>query len=147
MKTLFAGSDSIFALSLEFVRVNLVTAVGVFVLLPASALLNGRLSRVLFVLVVLFTAVAVFIVCRTQAVIAIVVAGALLHLRGQASRGEIVPFPGARAPSPPCSSRPRVLSGVSFLARPGTVTALVGATGAGKSTAMNLLQRLSGRGA
>jgi glucan exporter ATP-binding protein len=37
---------------------------------------------------------------------------------------------------------PRILSGVSFLARPGTVTALVGATGAGKSTAMNMLQRL-----
>jgi ATP-binding cassette subfamily B protein len=35
-----------------------------------------------------------------------------------------------------------VLSGISFVARPGTVTALVGATGAGKSTAMNLLQRL-----
>jgi ATP-binding cassette subfamily B protein len=31
---------------------------------------------------------------------------------------------------------------VSFVARPGTVTALVGATGAGKSTAMNLLQRM-----
>ena len=38
---------------------------------------------------------------------------------------------------------PRILSDVSFLARPGSVTALVGATGAGKSTAMNLLQRLS----
>jgi len=37
---------------------------------------------------------------------------------------------------------PRILSDVSFLARPGTVTALVGATGAGKSTAMNLLQRM-----
>ena len=37
---------------------------------------------------------------------------------------------------------PRILSGVSFLARPGSVTALVGATGAGKSTAMNLLQRM-----
>jgi glucan exporter ATP-binding protein len=37
---------------------------------------------------------------------------------------------------------PRILSDVSFLARPGSVTALVGATGAGKSTAMNLLQRM-----
>lgn len=37
---------------------------------------------------------------------------------------------------------PAILSGVSFVARPGTVTALVGQTGAGKSTAMNLLQRM-----
>ncbi len=37
---------------------------------------------------------------------------------------------------------PNILTDVSFLARPGTVTALVGQTGAGKSTAMSLLQRL-----
>jgi glucan exporter ATP-binding protein len=37
---------------------------------------------------------------------------------------------------------PAVLSGVSFIVRPGTAVALVGQTGAGKSTAMNLLQRL-----
>lgn len=37
---------------------------------------------------------------------------------------------------------PRILDGVSFTARPGMSVALVGQTGAGKSTAMNLLQRL-----
>ncbi len=37
---------------------------------------------------------------------------------------------------------PPILSNVSFVARPGTSVALVGQTGAGKSTAMNLLQRL-----
>lgn len=37
---------------------------------------------------------------------------------------------------------PAILSNVSFVARPGTSVALVGQTGAGKSTAMNLLQRL-----
>ncbi len=37
---------------------------------------------------------------------------------------------------------PRILADVSFTARPGTSVALVGQTGAGKSTAMNLLQRL-----
>ncbi len=37
---------------------------------------------------------------------------------------------------------PAILSDVSFVAPPGTVTALVGATGAGKSTAMHMLQRL-----
>ena len=37
---------------------------------------------------------------------------------------------------------PNILTDVSFLARPGTATALVGQTGAGKSTTMSLLQRL-----
>src|SRR6185312_2672522 len=37
---------------------------------------------------------------------------------------------------------PNILSDVSFTARPGTSVALVGQTGAGKSTAMNVLQRL-----
>jgi ATP-binding cassette subfamily B protein len=37
---------------------------------------------------------------------------------------------------------PAILSDINFVARPGSVTALVGATGAGKSTAMHMLQRL-----
>ncbi|MBV9653007.1 MAG: glucan ABC transporter ATP-binding protein/ permease [Acetobacteraceae bacterium] len=37
---------------------------------------------------------------------------------------------------------PKILSDVAFTAEPGTSVALVGQTGAGKSTAMNLLQRL-----
>ena len=37
---------------------------------------------------------------------------------------------------------PNILSDVSFIAKPGMSIALVGQTGAGKSTAMNLLQRL-----
>ncbi len=37
---------------------------------------------------------------------------------------------------------PVVLDGIDFVARPGSVTALVGQTGAGKTTAMALLQRL-----
>jgi ATP-binding cassette subfamily B protein len=41
----------------------------------------------------------------------------------------------------PASDEP-VLAGVSFTAQPGTCVALVGHTGAGKSTAMTLLQRL-----
>jgi ATP-binding cassette subfamily B protein len=135
----------------------------------------------------------------TVAVISIVIAGALLHLRGLASISDVVSFMGfatlligrldgavhftsglfMRAPvladffalldtrttvperedaepvvvthgevafenvSFAYPNGPRILSDVSFLARPGSVTALVGATGAGKSTAMNLLQRLS----
>jgi ATP-binding cassette subfamily B protein len=134
----------------------------------------------------------------TLAVIAIVVAGALLHMHGKAQISDIVSFMGfstlligrleaavnfvsalfMRAPglqdyfdlldtSSTVPERaeaeelavthgevafervgfaypggPAILSDVSFVARPGTVTALVGATGAGKSTAMHLLQRL-----
>ena len=37
---------------------------------------------------------------------------------------------------------PNILADMSFVARPGSVVALVGSTGAGKSTAMNLLQRM-----
>jgi ATP-binding cassette subfamily B protein len=37
---------------------------------------------------------------------------------------------------------PKILCDVDFVAKPGTSVALVGQTGAGKSTAMNLLQRL-----
>ena len=134
----------------------------------------------------------------TLAVIAIVVIGALLHLAGEATVGEIVSFMGfatlligrlesathfasrlffqvpvleeffgvldakSSVPERPDArvlqaSRgevvfedvsfaypggPSILSDVGFTARPGTSVALVGQTGAGKSTAMNLLQRL-----
>ena len=134
----------------------------------------------------------------TVAVIAIVVIGTLLHVRGQATVGEIVSFMGfaglligrlesavqfvarvfmqvpslqdffatvdARGAVPERDDAhplgidhgevafedvsfaypggPNILSGVSFVAQPGTSVALVGQTGAGKSTAMALLQRL-----
>ena len=55
-----------------------------------------------------------------------------------APQGEVV-FEGVSFAYP---GGPRILDGVSFTARPGTSVALVGQTGAGKSTAMNLLQRL-----
>ena len=56
----------------------------------------------------------------------------------KASQGEVV-FEGVSFAYP---GGPRILDQVSFTARPGTSVALVGQTGAGKSTAMNLLQRL-----
>jgi len=42
-------------------------------------------------------------------------------------------YPGAEAP---------VLSGISFLARPGTTTAIIGSTGSGKTTLVGLIPRL-----
>ena len=55
-----------------------------------------------------------------------------------APQGEVV-FEGLSFAYP---GGPKILDGVSFTAKPGTSVALVGQTGAGKSTAMNLLQRL-----
>jgi ATP-binding cassette subfamily B protein len=134
----------------------------------------------------------------TMAVIAIVVIGAWLHMRGQASVGEIVSFMGLATlligrlesamvfsarlffelpnfaayfevldtqnpvldnPEAPAlrqvfgevafdhvsfayPTAPAVLRDVSFRAEPGEVIALVGPTGAGKSTAIALLQRI-----
>ena len=56
----------------------------------------------------------------------------------EASRGEV----GFNNVSFAYPGGPNILSNVSFTATPGTSVALVGQTGAGKSTAMNLLQRL-----
>ncbi|WP_144185694.1 glucan ABC transporter ATP-binding protein/ permease [Elioraea rosea] len=134
----------------------------------------------------------------TMTVIAIFVLGTALHLRGQASVGEIVTFMGfatlligrleqamgfvstmfmqapgvalyfevidtksnvADPPGLPAMARPLgevafesvtfaypggppILSDVSFAVAPGQTVALVGQTGAGKSTTMSLLQRL-----
>ena len=269
MKTMVSGSDSLFALTLTFFKENLATYLAIVVLLPLSAVLNWRLSLVLFALVGVFAVVTTFVIRRTQAgqrlaeiahselagraqdalsnvvavqsfgrlqaeardfaqiienvvrhqfpvlnwwavvtvltrasstlaVITIVVAGGLMHLRGEATVSDIVSFMGfatlligrleaavnfasslfMRAPvlqdfyaimdtastvperddaevlavtqgevsfetvSFAYPGGPAILSDISFIARPGTVTALVGATGAGKSTAMHMLQRL-----
>ncbi|MGO4804859.1 ABC transporter ATP-binding protein [Arthrobacter sp. 2MCAF15] len=65
--------------------------------------------------------------------------GQAAHPRHAAPAGRSVEFrnvsfayPGAEAP---------VLDGVSFTARPGTTTAIIGATGSGKTTLLNLLPR------
>ncbi|PWS34753.1 glucan ABC transporter ATP-binding protein/ permease [Falsiroseomonas bella] len=134
----------------------------------------------------------------TLTVIAIFMLGTLLHLRGQATVGEIVSFMGfatlliarlegavafvshlllqtpaleqffavldsrSSVPEKPDAASlgrvtgdvrfdqvafaypggPRILDGIDFHAPPGRTVALVGQTGAGKSTAMALLQRL-----
>ncbi len=269
MKVMLGGSDALFGVWLSFFREQFSTYVAVAVLLPLTFFMNWRLALTLLALVVLFVAVTVYVVRKTEgrqrqveqyhsnlagtaqdalsnvmvvqsftrlaaesrifgqiaedlirhqfpvlnwwavvnvltrgastlAVIAIVVIGTLLHMQGQASVGEIVSFMGfatlligrlesgvqftsrvflqmpiledfynvldakSSVPEKPAAPKldaphgevnfnnvsfaypggPNILSGVTFRATPGTSVALVGQTGAGKSTAMNLLQRL-----
>ncbi len=269
MKVMLVGADNLFGMWLSFFREHLVTFIGALVLLPLTLFLNWRLALVLIVLVVITTAVTIFVIRKTQAAqmrverfhtqlagnaqdalsnvmvvqsftrmrsetkmfsdimrqvldhqfpvlnwwavvnvltraaatistIAIFVFGTVLHLRGQATVGEIVSFMGFatllvarlegavgfvshllfQAPSlteffqvldtkstvpeaPDALDLPRaeghvrfenvgfsypgggkILDGVEFDAPPGRTVALVGQTGAGKSTAMALLQRL-----
>ena len=269
MKVILGGSDSLFGLWVGFFREQLSAYIAALVLLPLTFLMNWRLALTLVVLVVVFVALTIVVIRKTEygqrqveshqgnlagtaqdalanvmvvqsftrladerhrfgqisdqviryqfpvlnwwalvsvltrasstiAVIAIVVIGTVLHLQGQASVGEIVSFMGfatlligrlegavqfasrlffqlpvleeffavldakSSVPEHPdapalASSRgevafeevsfaypggPNILSDVSFVARPGTSVALVGQTGAGKSTAMNILQRL-----
>ena len=58
--------------------------------------------------------------------------------QGTAGDGRL---PMALSPSLPVSSTPVVLKGVSFTAEPGQMVAIVGPTGAGKTTIINLLPR------
>jgi len=269
MKVMLVGTDHLFAIWLSFFREHLVTFITGLVLLPLTFFMNWRLALVLLALVVIFVAVATFVVSRTQgaqeqvenlqtqlagnaqdalanvvvvqsftrlsaeaklfgdimrqvldyqfpvlnwwavvsvltrsastvSVITIFILGTWLHMRGQASVGEIVTFmgfatmligrlegavgfvsrllmqvPGLREvfgvldartsvpEKPDAVSLPRargevrfdrvafgypgggrILNDVTFEAPPGKTVALVGQTGAGKSTAMSLLQRL-----
>ena len=269
MKVMLTGTDALFAVWLSFFREQLTTYVALLVLLPLTVLMNWQLAVVLIALVVLFGAVTIVVIRRTEegqakaetyqsrlagtaqdalanvvvvqsftrlaaetsrfgqiadqviahqfpvlnwwavvtvlthgastvAVIVIVLVGTVLHVQGHATLGEIVSFMGfanlligrlesamqfasrlflqlpvlqdyfgvldakssvPEAPDamPLGASRgevafedvtfgypggPSILNGISFVAQPGRVVALVGSTGAGKSTAMNLLQRL-----
>jgi ATP-binding cassette subfamily B protein len=269
MKIMLSGADAMFGVWLTFFREALATFVSVLILLPLTVFINWRLSIALIVLVVLFAALTLIVIQRTEAgqqraqgfqgrlagtaqdalanvvvvqsfsrlkaemrlfddivkqvithqfpvlnwwavvnvmtrgsstiaVIAIVAIGTWLHANGQAGVGEIVSFmglstmligrldgamsfvarlffdganvreyfsvldttstvpekPGAvDLPRGPGEVRfegvlfgypraPVVLNGVTFTAPPGSTIALVGQTGAGKSTVMALLQRL-----
>ncbi len=269
MKVMLGGADSLFAVWLTAFREQIATYAAVIVLLPLTMLINWRLGAVLVSLVVVFVAVTLVVVRRTQAgqataegfqgqlagtaqdalanvtvvqsftrlnaeanrfssivdqvirhqfpvlnwwagvnvltrgastvaIITIVLTGTLLHLDGEATVAQIVSFMGfatlligrlesavqfanmlfMRLPmlaeffavldarssvaenadgieltvphgevafedvSFAYPGGPNILAEISFVARPGSVVALVGSTGAGKSTAMNLLQRL-----
>jgi ATP-binding cassette subfamily B protein len=269
MKVMLLGSDNLFGFWLAFFREHLMTFIGALVLLPLTLFLNWRLGLLLVALVILFAAIAMWVIGKTHAaqgqvealhtelagnaqdalsnvvvvqsfsrlhsetrlfrdivgqvldrqfpvlnwwaivavltrsastltVIAIFVLGTVLHLRGQATVGEMVAFMGfatlliarlegavafvshillqtpsleqffavldarSTVPEKPDAitlgrvvgdvrfedvafaypGGPRILDGIDLHAPPGRTVALVGQTGAGKSTAMSLLQRM-----
>ena len=66
MKVMLGGADSMFAVWLTFFREQLSTYVALLVLLPLTLLLNWQLGIVLIVLVVVFCAVTVVVISRTE---------------------------------------------------------------------------------
>jgi ATP-binding cassette subfamily B protein len=66
MKVMLVGADHLFGLWLNFFRDHLMTALAAAILLPLSLALNWRLGLLLVGLVVLFCALAAFVVSRTH---------------------------------------------------------------------------------
>ncbi len=114
-----------------------------------ASLLIGRLEAAMQFVAALFAQVPVleeFFAARdTESAVAEPAGARALAV----PRGEVVfdrvrfayPNPGGQTPGT-AGSGPVVLDDVSFTARPGSVVALVGATGAGKSTTLALLLRM-----
>jgi ATP-binding cassette subfamily B protein len=66
MKVMLVGADNLFSLWLSFFRDHLVTMLAAVILLPLSLVLNWRLGLLLVGLVVLFCAVAAYVISRTH---------------------------------------------------------------------------------
>jgi glucan exporter ATP-binding protein len=66
MKVMLVGADHLFGLWLNFFRDHLTTALAAVILLPLSLVLNWRLGLLLVGLVVLFSALAAFVISRTH---------------------------------------------------------------------------------
>ncbi len=115
------GNLTAFLQYLLLVMFSVLTAVLMFILVPRAAVSSGRIVEVLE------TEPSIHDPARPVA------------LRDAAARGTVefrdveFSYPGAQDP---------VLSGISFTAAPGKTTAIVGSTGSGKSTLINLIPRL-----
>ncbi len=115
------GNLTAFLQYLLLIMFSVLTAVLMFILVPRAAVSSGRIVEVL------------------DTVPAIHDPAEPVLLRVAAGRGVVefrdvgFSYPGAEQP---------VLSGISFRASPGKTTAIVGSTGSGKSTLINLIPRL-----
>ena len=115
------GNLTAFLQYLLLIMFSVLTAVLMFILVPRAAVSSGRIVEVL------------------DTVPAIHDPAEPVVLRVAAGRGVVefrdvgFSYPGAEQP---------VLSGISFRAAPGKTTAIVGSTGSGKSTLINLIPRL-----
>src|SRR4029079_19163479 len=101
---------------------SVLTAVLMFILIPRAAVSSGRIRDVL----------------ETAPVISdppTPIRPAVATRRGTIELRDVsVRYPGAQD---------AVLSGISFVAGPGQTTAIVGSTGSGKTTLINLIPRLA----
>jgi ATP-binding cassette subfamily B multidrug efflux pump len=113
------GALTAFLTYLIQILMSVMMATFLFVLIPRAAVAADRIGEVLATPTTVATA-----------------EGAITEMPDAGSlefRDVTFSYPGAESP---------VLSHVSFTARPGTTTAIIGSTGSGKSTLVNLIPRL-----
>lgn len=66
VRTMLAGTDSLFALWLTFLREHLAAIVSIALLIPTALLIDERLTLILLVLAVVYTALNLFVIRRTE---------------------------------------------------------------------------------
>ena len=67
VRTMLAGTDALFALWLSFFREHISAVVGIVLLVPTAIVMDARLAAVLGALAVVYVAVNLFVVRRTEA--------------------------------------------------------------------------------
>jgi ATP-binding cassette subfamily B multidrug efflux pump len=115
------GNLTAFLQYVTLVMFSVLTAVLMFILIPRAAVSSGRIREVLD------TAPSIHDPATPVALHAVTEPGVVEF------RDVSFSYPGAEQP---------VLTGISFSARPGETTAIVGSTGSGKTTLINLIPRL-----
>ena len=67
VRTMLAGSDALFTLWLSFFREHVSAVIGILLLIPTAIIMDARLAAVLGALAVVYVAVNLFVVRRTEA--------------------------------------------------------------------------------